>query len=100
MGSRACGSAAATRAAARMYQPGTNTGGITHARPGNTHQPDGSRAGHPPLTLGRAADGAATVSRQWLPPVHNDPELADLRSQGHRGSVMGDRAEGGKRCCT
>ena len=76
MGSRAYDSAAATRAAARMYQPGTNTGGITHARPGNTHQPDGSRLGTHRSRWARAADGAARVSRQWLPPVHIRPRTS------------------------
>src|SRR5712671_3894348 len=100
MGSRAYGSAAATRAAARMYQPGTNTA-ASHMQglvtPTNRTAPGWAPtapAGPEQPTVLPESHGSGC--RQYT----YDPELADLRSQGHRGSVMGDHAECGKRCCT
>jgi len=63
MGSRAHGSAAPNTQRQRGSTNGINTGGIPHAKPSNTHQPDGTRAGNH-NRWARAAGGAARVSRQ------------------------------------
>ncbi len=92
MGSRAHGSAAPKHQRQRGSTNGINTGGIPHAKP-NIHQPDGTRAdNHPPLgpSSRRCCHSLTAVGcRQYT----YDPELADLRSQGHCGSLMGDHAE-------
>jgi hypothetical protein len=92
MGSRAHGSAVpntsgsadpptrSTPAAAPMQSPITST---NRTAPGPAITPAGPEQ---PAVLPQSHGSR-------LPPVHIRPELADLRSQGHSGSIMGDHAE-------